>query len=488
MSKRRSESEYPSQDQGKKIKNLGKGLLLSEIPETLDIDIIKLNFHQFYTFLPLFQGKHLKIAYIIYENDTDIDQIEKILSNLCPGVNSLQFSPSKSFPLHLTIEKLGIIIKNFLIIDTNSLNFNLPQTEGSVNDPDFDILFDENNKICQQILAENYLFIRDSLESLKKTRERVNLNAHNSDNIIGLIIFSITWLCRYKINKDTLEEFSYFFAKFQPPYLVQYFRDLTTCHPILKLYSREVFWQLAFFQKPFNDEADILESVYDLVRVNLCYSLIDFCPPICNILKNILSTQIVQDEIENMTTYSQMIEEYISNIYLLKFPETLQGITLFNGSVIIKIHSGSQRELSNSIAYQGFIIMTALHEFGHFAIRYDLNSEMEWLNYETPRVSNSIEQEDQASREGGTVFMKAIFSYEPKGIEIPAIQYIMDESNWLVPLSDFQAGFAHVNKNIGKNQKKNGKLYNVRLKQLPRGESTYIRLGGCNRSQGSRNN
>ena len=156
MSKRRSESEYPSQDQGKKIKNLGKGLLLSEIPETLDIDIIKLNFHQFYTFLPLFQGKHLKIAYIIYENDTDIDQIEKILSNLCPGVNSLQFSPSKSFPLHLTIEKLGIIIKNFLIIDTNSLNFNLPQTEGSVNDPDFDILFDENNKICQQILAENY--------------------------------------------------------------------------------------------------------------------------------------------------------------------------------------------------------------------------------------------------------------------------------------------------------------------------------------------
>ena len=77
----------------------------------------------------------------------------------------------------------------------------LQEESSSINDRNIEDIFTEYQHRCEKIIAKNYLLIRGSLESLKQKGVKRNLNIKNENDITWLIIFPITWLCRYKIRE-----------------------------------------------------------------------------------------------------------------------------------------------------------------------------------------------------------------------------------------------------------------------------------------------
>ena len=69
----------------------------------------------------------------------------------------------------------------------------------------------------------------------------------------------------------------------------------------------------------------------------------------------------------------------------------------------------------------GFALMTMIHEFGHFGIRFNLISDCAWFENASPMIDGSIEI--------GSNFITEIFGYEPDTIAPAASRFIFDPNN-----------------------------------------------------------
>jgi hypothetical protein len=117
--------------------------------------------------------------------------------------------------------------------------------------------------------------------------------------------------------------------------------------------------------------------------------------------------------------------------------------------------------------------MTILHEFGHFALRFNLKTNLEWLEKVSPKDSDN-------SSEAGSTLIKAIFKKIPTTINIPASEFLLDIKNWNLKSTTFTKQFKKINTyhpalDLGDGQNKKQR----RLKENIGARTHLINLIGC---------
>ena len=242
-----------------------------------------------------------------------------------------------------------------------------------------------------------------------------------------------------------------------------------------KISSNRLLWQLTFKEKQFNYEDEVIKCLIagpiespDQLKIIL--------PDLCKLLSAILKTDIVNDQVSLGIDYKSGVNEYVSKIYLTSLPDSIQGLTLFNRCVVIKKKCNAL-EFEQEPVLRGFTLMTALHEYGHFAQRFYLTSDIQWLNHASPEYKRT------KLHEAGTVLMTKIFGYEPVAINIKASEFLFDIKNWKLKLKDFQNQFKKLNDNIATDLIMNQRTARSRLRDSG---THFISLVGCSKSDWSR--
>ena len=196
------------------------------------------------------------------------------------------------------------------------------------------------------------------------------------------------------------------------------------------------------------------------------------------LLSKILQNKLVTTQIKINIEYQTAKAKFLSNIYLISFPSSIQGITVFNGYVVIEEKSYDGAHFRIEPVHRGFTLLTALHEFGHFAQRIRMNTHMQWLNHQTPEYVQRKGANKGKIKEAGSILITKIFGYELKSINILASEYLLDINNWNRKKSDFQAQFNRLTNNNEGDVINNEKTQSLRLRQS---ESLSISLIGCNK-------
>ena len=102
------------------------------------------------------------------------------------------------------------------------------------------------------------------------------------------------------------------------------------------------------------------------------------------LLSKILQNKLVTTQIKINIEYQTAKAKFLSNIYLISFPSSIQGITVFNGYVVIEEKSYDGAHFRIEPVHRGFTLLTALHLFGHFMQRILMKTHMQSLNDQIP--------------------------------------------------------------------------------------------------------
>ena len=202
--------------------------------------------------------------------------------------------------------------------------------------------------------------------------------------------------------------------------------DLKVCDHILQYFAFDILWQFVFLKDQFINEEEIIDSVFSTIHKNEIIPLVDFSQSKSETLKKILQSSLIRSKC-NIQNYDRIVEEYVSNIYLVSLCQSLQGITLCNRKIILKQLYKHPADYSRDYCHWGLTIMTALHEFGHYIGRYTMINSFDWIEYCSP-LCKRINQ-----AEGGTEFMLKLFINEPLNITNNGAKFILEVANWNLP-------------------------------------------------------
>ena len=165
-----------------------------------------------------------------------------------------------------------------------------------------------------------------------------------------------------------------------------------------------------------------------------------------------------------------VVDEFLANTYLVDMPETLEGITLSNRTVMINLLSSSPHDYNNANTIVGYTLMTMIYEFGHFINRFSLKSDYSWLEKQTP-------DRNHKKIEGDSDFIKKIFGSEPETITLKASKYILNVNNWAKLSNAFINEFKKSNPYIEKD--KHNPIKQRRLKKQVLNMAEIIELNYC---------
>ena len=194
----------------------------------------------------------------------------------------------------------------------------------------------------------------------------------------------------------------------------------------------------------------------------------DFSPNLSVLLSDILQTKLVNIQGKEKLDYQTVAKMYISNIYLVRLPKSLQGITLLNGYVVIKQISDNPAQFAIELVHRGYTLLTSLHEFLHFIQLISLNTNMKWLAHQAPEYFQGKGDMKKKIAEAGSILITKIFGYDLESINIPATEYLMDINNWNKKKGDFRAQFTILTNNNEGDLIVNERTHSLRLKQLSR--------------------
>ena len=327
---------------------------------------------------------------------------------------------------------------------------------------------------CLVMFAQSYTEIMQAFICLEKEKTPVESQDIDVDYCIWLILYCIIWFFAYKISLDNITRYASFFESFKIPIFINHF---SRSDRVVKVLIVDIFWQLIFLEDQFASESEVILFLNTLVLMR-SKQLTILSPDLSALLSEILQTKLVTTQIKEKIDYQTAVPKFLSNIYLTQFPSSLQGITVFNGYVVIKSLSFNDVEFANEPVHRGFTLLTALHEFGHFAQRIRMNTHMQWLNHQTPEYVQRKGANKKNLKEAGSILITKIFGYELESLTIPESEYLFDRSNWNRTKKDFQAQFKRLAKNNAGNVINPGKTQSIRLRQSNR---LPISLIGCNK-------
>ena len=179
------------------------------------------------------------------------------------------------------------------------------------------------------------------------------------------------------------------------------------------------------------------------------------------IIKNCSKKQL------KIQTNEEVVNEFIENTYLIELPESIQGYTSCNRTIVIQQLANSSIQDDHDTLI-GFTLMTMIHEFDHFIMKFNLKSDYAWFEKSSPAI--------HGAKESGSSLVKKIFGYEPLTITPAASRFILDPNNWALNHKLFKEKFKELNpyKKTFENTSKQR-----RLRQSAVDSSNSISLIGC---------
>ena len=478
MSKKRGRKRERSQEElecrAKKAKN-EKGFLLYDIPEQYSVEELK-KICGVRSFIPTCMGKHVKILYYV-SNRND----KGIISSLQGLVRNsiLKFNPYQTSSRDAIILELESISDEFhkLIVEIDKIPASLSpknlKATKQINGEIQNALVQTKRK-CLGMFARSYTEIMQAFICLEKEKTPVESQDIDVDDCIWVILYCIIWFFAYKISLDNLTRYSSFLETFKIP---RFINDFSQSDRVVKVLTVDIFWQLIFLEDQFVSKSEVIDYLNILV-LSHTVPLKIFSPDLSALLSEILQTKLVTTQIKINIEYQTAVANFLSNIYLISFPSSLQGITVFNGYVVIKKQSHGKNEFRIEPVHRGFTLLTILHEFGHFVQRISMNTNMQWLNDQIPEYVQRNGANKRNIKDAGSILITKIFGYELNSINISASEYLLDINNWNKKKSDFQAQFASLSNNNEGDVIKHGKTLSLRLRHV---ESSSLSLIGCNK-------
>ena len=93
------------------------------------------------------------------------------------------------------------------------------------------------------------------------------------------------------------------------------------------------------------------------------------------------NSKIIQNSSQKLLkikTNKEAVDEFIENAYLIELPESIKGYTLCNRTIMIQqLANSSIKDEKDTLI--GFTLMTMVHEFGHFVMRFNLKNYYAWF-------------------------------------------------------------------------------------------------------------
>ena len=325
---------------------------------------------------------------------------------------------------------------------------------------------------ASQILSKNYIHFKESFDYLTNDRTiNASTEPNNSCYIQWLIIFYWLWFICFKVFQITLDRYQEFFSDFDKLWIKRLFHDILKSDNIVKYLGFDLLMQYFFLVDQFADEMKVIASLPIVIARRKAVKFDMHCSKWILDFKTIFNSEIIKTASGlDAIKLQSVVDEFLANTYMIKMPETLEGITLCNRIVIIKLLSSISTDYENANTIVGYTIMTMIHELGHFINRFSLKSDYSWLEKQTPERNNE-------KIEGGSDFIEKIFRSEPKTITLKASKYILNINNWAKLSDTFIKEFKKSNPYSEKD--KHNPIKQRRLKQQITNIAEVIELNYC---------
>ena len=469
MSMKRSKRTYSNPDLTTKHHKAQKGLFVYNIPIDLSVAEFNSNFKELETFVPTVKDNHIRIAYILVDSNVQTSNIIKKLNSL-GTLDNYEFDTT----LHCSIDKAVTEIQS---ISSEIVRLAEDQACTKIQ---VENMLNTNKQRSIVLLAENYSVIMGSYYFLKNSQTYTVSQNQEINHCIWLVIYSFCYFIAYKLSNDNLTDYECLFNSLTPPQLFSYINKLRSCNSIQRYLAINFLWQITFMKDQFKCEEDVIDY---LLRSPIYRptQLKTFAPSLFDLLSKILITDLVNSHVSVGVSCQKVVEEFVSNIYLTRLPESIQGLSIFRRYVVIKNKCKTSIAFEDEPVLRSYTLMTALHEYGHFAQTVHLNSDLQCLNHEYPEIIDPVTQ--KKSHEAGNVLMRKIFGYDPVAINIQASNFLFDIQNWDLDINEFQCKFQSLNENIPIDLIMNRRTTRARLKV----SVNQVSLIGCLRSNRSSN-
>ena len=222
---------------------------------------------------------------------------------------------------------------------------------------------------------------------------------------------------------DTIQNYRIFFEIFDSTCIIGSFHYICNAKYIRKYLMFDLLTQYFMLEKPFNDEKGVLYSLLSIVKQTSVFKFEDHCSKYTKLFQEIFLSNIIGKTIKKYKhIYNEAITEFINYTYLFELPNSINGITLCNRTVIINKFSEEKKNYEEENVNVGFTLMTMLHELGEYLVRFKLNTDFKWFE------KKSFER--NGCNEGGSNFIKRIFENEPDWITLNASKFILNVKNW----------------------------------------------------------
>ena len=120
-----------------------------------------------------------------------------------------------------------------------------------------------------------------------------------------------------------------------------FFRGLEQNSFKIKFLAFDILWRFLFLTNQFIHQNEVIDYVVILVvfRNSVEVSLKNFSRSHAHLIENILESDIIKSLFKQFSDsqYSMMVNEFVSNIFLINLPLSIQGLTLCNRNIVIKI-------------------------------------------------------------------------------------------------------------------------------------------------------
>ena len=441
------------------------GIFVSGIPKKISFEKIIKGYEDHNPFVPMFRNTNIGIAYFIFNDESQRNKELSTLLNEIQEITKIPFSSAEEYNFNQSLQEFRQISRSFY--DFNQKNVFTPHAVQEC--------LKENKIIAHRLLAINYLKIKESLLLLNATRTETT-NIESTEYINWIILFYMCWLVSFKLDIENYCKYSYFFFVFNHDCLEMFFRGLEQNSFKIKFLAFDILWRFLFLTNQFIHQNEVIDYVVILIiaRNSVEVSLQNFSRSHAHLIENILESDIIKSLFKQFSDsqYSMMVNEFVSNICLMNLPLSIKGLTLCNRNVVIKI-LGDLEKYNSEPVFWGFTIMTAIHEFGHFAQMFNKKNDADWFQHQTPRKKR------YKISEAGSILVNIIFNYEPEEINESASVFIMDLKNWQAPKQVFIKQFEDINI-ISSEKVVNGKTVSLRLKETKVEQNIKaIKLGGC---------
>ena len=443
------------------IKNFG--VILYDIPIAITLENLK-KISRSESFIPKYKKMNMRIAFFICESEKERENIYKSAPELNPLIKWTDFTLRQPL-IKNAISSLKSISNNF----TNMLESNNRIIPTLKHQPGY--YFNKNKQLALKILGDNYIDIEKSFSYCLTNQTITAQDEINTDkNIEWELIFYWCWFILYKVTEQTLIRYESFFIYFGKD-LNKTFKKFSKCNYLIKYLVFDFLSQYFYFEKVFNNELQLIRNLkFLIIDDNIIVKFTDKFNSIAENTKTIFNSKIIQNSSKKLLKIKnnkEVVNEFIENTYVISLPESIKGYTLCNRTVMIqKLEDSSIQDEHDTLF--GFTLMTMIHEFAHFGIRFNLKSDYAWFEKASPMI--------HGSKESGSSFIKEIFGYEPFTITPAASRFISDPINWTLSHKAFKNEFTDLNpyrKEFENTSKQR------RLKQSATDSSNSISLIGC---------